>query len=278
MTSELAGRLFTRRALGLGLLALVLMAVMSVLGLWQLGVYDQHQQADSRSRLDRPATPLEKVLGPDEAFPADAVSQPVTVTGRYLLHEQFEVHHSPLLDASDAVVTPLQVAGGSVILVVRGAGGATVAAPTGEVSVSGLLEPSDATGSSPKHGRVSGGLQIAALVQGFPQDLYGGYVVMTSSHPADPVPSVSVPLPAPSRWTGIRNLMYAVQWWLFAVFVAFMWWRILTEPQQPVEPVGAYGGDPSNGLDSSAGSTRRSTPPGAAPTRGRRAPSDNVAP
>ena len=40
---------------------------------------------------------------------------------------------------------------------------------------------------------------------------------------------VEPPLPDPSRWAGIRNLIYALQWWLFAAFVAFMWWRIAHE-------------------------------------------------
>ena len=40
------------------------------------------------------------------------------------------------------------------------------------------------------------------------------------------------PLLAPHwvRWAGIRNLVYAVQWWVFAAFVAFMWWRMVSEP------------------------------------------------
>jgi hypothetical protein len=37
---------------------------------------------------------------------------------------------------------------------------------------------------------------------------------------------VPPPLPDPSRWSGIRNLLYACQWWVFAAFVAFMWWRM----------------------------------------------------
>jgi surfeit locus 1 family protein len=36
-------------------------------------------------------------------------------------------------------------------------------------------------------------------------------------------------VPDTSFTTGLRNLMYALQWWVFGGFVVFMWWRILRE-------------------------------------------------
>jgi len=60
-----------------------------------------------------------------------------------------------------------------------------------------------------------------------PVDLYAGYVVRRDSRPPDPLSVVPPPLPEPSTWAGLRNLMYALQWWVFAAFVAFMWWRIV---------------------------------------------------
>ncbi len=93
-----------------------------------------------------------------------------------------------------------------------------------------MLEPSDSAGSPLDAERVTGGLRIAALVQDFDQDLYAGYVVLTESRPADALAAITPPTPESSRWAGIRNLLYAVQWWLFAGFVAFMWWRVVTEP------------------------------------------------
>jgi cytochrome oxidase assembly protein ShyY1 len=225
-------QLFSPRAFGLGLVAAVLMASMVVLGLWQLGVYDDHQQDDARARLDRAPVPLADVLGPDDAFPSDAVSIPVTLTGRYLSDQEFAVHGSDALGVASAVVTPLALDDGSAVLVVRGADGG-VPAPSGEVDVTGVLEPSDATGDALDADRVTDGIRIAALVSAVDVDLYAGYVVRTTSDPADASTPVAAPTPDPSRLAGLRNLVYAVQWWVFAAFVAFMWWRIVTEPSRP---------------------------------------------
>ena len=96
----MTSRLLSRRALGLGLVALLLMAAMVALGLWQLGVYDDHQHDDARARLDRAPVPLGEVIGPDDAFPSDGVSRPVTVTGRYLSNEEFTVRGSDTLDVA----------------------------------------------------------------------------------------------------------------------------------------------------------------------------------
>lgn len=220
----------TWRAVWLGLVALVLMTAMVVLGLWQLGVYDDRQHADSRSQLQRPPVPIGEVIGPDDAFPSDGVARPVTVTGHYLPSEQFEVVGSPTLGTDRAVVTPLLVDGaGSAVLVVRGTGSASAAPPTGTVRLTAVLEPSDATGSAVDSNRRTDGLRVAALVQSVKQDLYAGYAVLRSSQPADTLTPVEPPLPDASRWAGIRNLLYAFQWWVFAGFVAFMWWRIVQD-------------------------------------------------
>jgi surfeit locus 1 family protein len=45
-------------------------------------------------------------------------------------------------------------------------------------------------------------------------------------------------LPGADASTALRNLLYALQWWVFAAFVVFMWWRwlvedVLTEPGPP---------------------------------------------
>ena len=32
-------------------------------------------------------------------------------------------------------------------------------------------------------------------------------------------------LPSPGTFTGVRNLLYAFEWWVFGGFAAFIWWR-----------------------------------------------------
>ncbi len=222
-------RFLNVRALGLALVGLMLMAVMGWLGWWQFTVYDQHQRADAQAALRQPPVPLSTVIGPDSAFPADGVGRPVTVSGTFLAGQQIYVRNLPGATHRYAVVTPLVTSGGSAILVVRGSHDErTAAAPAGTVSVRGVLEPSVDAGGPPNAQRIADGLSVSALVGAVGPDLYSGYLLQQSSTPAQqpalsPVPP---PLPDPSRWSGVRNLLYACQWWVFAGFVAFMWWRM----------------------------------------------------
>ena len=70
-------------------------------------------------------------------------------------------------------------------------------------------------------------LRIADAIQHVDQDLYGGYVVAevasTGATGLDTVTPGS--MPAPSSFTALRNLLYALEWWVFGGFFVFMWQR-----------------------------------------------------
>lgn len=222
-------RFLNPKALGLALVGLVLIAAMGWLGSWQWGVYDNHQRADAQTMLRTPPVPLSRLLGPDQAFPASAVGRPVTVSGRFLARQQLYVDHLAGARERYGVVTPLRTATGSAILVVRGSADRLGApAPSGTVEVVGVLEPAADHGRQVDARRVTGSLSIANLVNAVGPDLYSGYIVQRSSTPVQNprLTPVAPPLPDPSRWAGIRNLLYALQWWVFAAFVAFMWWKL----------------------------------------------------
>jgi surfeit locus 1 family protein len=240
-------RWLTLRALGSGVLALALMAGMGALGLWQLGAYDKHQTESAKSRLAQPPIALDRVLGRDAAFPAAGVGRPVIVRGRYDPADQFYVRDVPGAQSRYAVVTPMTTATGSMILIVRGSSAQLAApAPGGVVTASGVLQPSQPFASPLSQARVTDGIRVASVLNAMPRDLYAGYVVLTSSSPPETLPPVRPPLPGSSRWAGIRNLLYAIQWWVFAAFVAFMWWRIVRDDDSPDPAVGVVGyGRPS---------------------------------
>jgi surfeit locus 1 family protein len=233
------GRLTTPRALGLLVVALALIAAMVAMGRWQFGVYNDHQRADAMAVLRRPPVPLQTALGPDQAFPTSSVGIPVTVSGHYDVPDQLYVRDFAGAKDAYAVVTPLVTASGSAILVLRGSGPAPQApSARGQVRVVGVLEPSGSQERILDARRISDGVWIPGLVSEVRPDLYSGYVVLTTSDPPEHLRPVAPPLPDPSRWAGLRNLAYAVQWWIFAGFVAFMWWRISTDdPAAPVEAV-----------------------------------------
>lgn len=236
-------RYTTGRALGLLAVALVLMAAMIGLGWWQYDAYRVQQHDDAAEAAGRDPVPLDDVLGADEGFSGDAVAQPVVTTGRYDVAGQLYVEDLPGSPLRYAVVTPLVTASGSAVLVVRGASAEPSAdVPAGPVEVHGSLQPSQGAASPLDDGRVTDGIRISTLVAEVEPDLYGGYVVLTASDPAESLPPVEPPLPEPSRWAGLRNLVYALQWWIFAAFVAFMWWRIVVDTEaHPAEGDRAVG-------------------------------------
>jgi cytochrome oxidase assembly protein ShyY1 len=141
-------------------------------------------------------------------------------------------------------VTPVVTSAGSEIPVVRGWLAdvrKAPATPHGPAALVGLLQPPDQSGAPDDDpgDDVIPELSITDLLQRTPRDLYGGYVVAT----ARPVPGSSAPatgsaglaaasaeqLPGADASTGLRNLLYAFQWWVFGVFAIFMWWRWLAE-------------------------------------------------
>ena len=59
----------------------------------------------------------------------------------------------------------------------------------------------------------------------------GPFPVGRPPPPARPAshPATAEHLPGADASTGLRNLLYAFQWWVFGLFAIFMWWRWLME-------------------------------------------------
>jgi cytochrome oxidase assembly protein ShyY1 len=222
--------LLTPRMLGLHLVAVVAIGAMVVLGLWQLGVYDERQNLSAAERAAQPRVAIDDVLGPDQPFSAEADGRRVTVDGTYGQPQL-------LVDGDDDpapwLVAPLQTDNGSAVLVVRGRSDVVVPAVSGRVQVTGVLLPSQAReDDADRDDGVEPSLNTAQLVARMPVDVYSGYVVATDQRPAEDdatLEPVEAPTGEPSFTAGLRNLMYALQWWVFAAFAAFMWWRVARE-------------------------------------------------
>ena len=222
----------TPRNLGLTMLAILLTAAMTAMGLWQLDSYNQSQDLGAAATSQAAPVPLDTLLGPDQAFTADAHARPVTAEGEY-------ADRQVLVDRGSEppwLVTPLVTDTGSAILVVRGLAepgtrtAARPAPPAGHVRVVGSLQPSEVRGNDDDlDDEVVPTLSTAQLISDFSTDLYSGFVVLTEQTPRSTLPAATPPQPDASLTVGLRNLMYAVQWWVFAAFVVFMWWRIVRE-------------------------------------------------
>jgi cytochrome oxidase assembly protein ShyY1 len=248
----------------LALLALVLVAaaVMARLGEWQLGrARDQGERDRLREAAANPVVPVTSLLPPRTVFPAAAADRRVTAEGSWDAARQVLVPGRPLDGATGFwVVTPLRLPDGSAVPVVRGwtadAAAASVAAdaaalPDGDVTVQGVLEPSEpADGLRP--GDVSGMpagqvplVSAPLLVQRWPYPLLTGYVVQTASTPASPANAGLRAVPPPTHPGGVawQNLSYALQWWLFSLFGFFFWYRLVRDDARGVlsrpDPAGA---------------------------------------
>jgi surfeit locus 1 family protein len=222
------------RILGLTVLALAMVAGMTTMGVWQLDVYNQSQADDAAQVADAEPVRLDTLLAPDQAFTAQADSRPVLAEGEYD-EQQIVVDRGA---DPPWLVAPLVTDSGSAILVVRGLLNRPAATteqalpppPTGNVRVVGSLQPSEARGNdtNPTDDRVPT-LSTAQLISDVSHDLYSGFVVLTDQTPPSTLPPAAPPQPDASFTAGLRNLMYALQWWLFAGFVIFLWWRMVRE-------------------------------------------------
>ena len=259
MPSYLAPRFW-----GVHLLAVVLVGTAGLLGYWQLEAWQERRTAEAADLTRQEPLPLEDVLGPDDPFPGDQVGQPVVIDGRWVPEGTVFVDGREH-EGEDGywVVTPLatELPGEPAIFVVRGwtsSPGDAPAAPSGAAELVGWLQPPEGTGDADPDPSddVLPQLRIADLVKQVDQDLYGAYAVVADevAPGAWPVGADAVnagtdglaqatleQLPDAGRFTAVRNLLYAVEWWVFGFFAAFIWWRYLQDArgaeEAPADPV-----------------------------------------
>lgn len=226
------------------LLALVCVGVAIGMGLWQYDAWQQRRAAEQLDLTHADPVAFTDVLGPDDPFPSADVGRPVDVTGTWLPEgavliagRDGEGEHAG--EPGYWVVTPLTVGGPTdpAVAVVRGwvPAGTELAdlgpAPTGGADIRGWVQPVEGTGEvdDDPDDDVLPQLRPADLVQRVDVDLYGAYVIAEETIPSDAEAGIEAAsldqLPPASRFTGLRNILYASEWWFFAAFAAFLWWR-----------------------------------------------------
>ncbi|MCX4527144.1 MULTISPECIES: SURF1 family protein [unclassified Streptomyces] len=207
------------------------------MGSWQLGRFedrvDSHREATAERPAGRTAAPLDSLLPVDK----NTSGRLASTSGEY--GEQLLVPERTLDGKSGFyVLTLLKTDSGKAVPVVRGwlpgapDAARAPAAPTGRVEVTGALQASETSGSKGVHavgGLPAGQLGVigaASLVNIVPYDLYDAWLTVQS--PADGL--TPVPAQAPAN-TGLdlkafQNLGYTGEWFVFAAFVLFMWFRL----------------------------------------------------
>jgi surfeit locus 1 family protein len=231
------------RTVGATALAAVLVGVAGWLGWWQLEAWQARRDAEARDLTALTPVGIEDVMGPDDPFPGDQVGRPVEVTGEWLPEGTFFVSDRAVGDEVGYwAVVPLAVGGAgepAIPVVVGWSTEPVLPEPlTGEADVTGWLQPPEGTGAvdDDPDDDVVPQLRIADAVQRVDVDLYGAYLVAR-----DPAPDLTAAgldqLPEVGTFTALKNLLYAVEWWVFGAFAAFIWWRWVRD-QRAVDRVG----------------------------------------
>ncbi|MCX5391612.1 SURF1 family protein [Streptomyces sp. NBC_00094] len=226
----------TPRWWGINIFVLLAIPFCVFMGTWQLGKFedrvDSHREAEQRpaaSSLE--AAPLDTLLPVD----TETSGRPAEARGRF--GEQFLVPERDLDGRTGSyVLTLLKTDGGRSLPVVRGwlpTGAKAPAPPSGEVTVVGALQASETPGTKGVH--TAGGLpegqlgmiSAASLVNVITDEVYDAWITLADA------PAGLTPVPAAAAAgtsldvKAFQNLGYTAEWFVFAGFVLFMWFRLV---------------------------------------------------
>ncbi|MCQ6552416.1 SURF1 family protein [Streptomyces sp. C10-9-1] len=228
--------LLTPRWWGINAFVLLAIPFCVFMGSWQLGRFedrvDNHREAEQRpGTAQEAAVPLEELLPVD----TETSGRQATADGRY--GEQFLVPGRELDGRQGSyVLTLLRTDGGRTLPVVRGwlpGGGTAPAAPAGEVTVAGALQASETVGTDGAH--TAGGLprgqlgmiSAASLVNLVEDDVYDAWITLTEADAGLEAVPATAPQGSGLDLKAFQNLGYTGEWFVFAGFVLFMWFRLV---------------------------------------------------
>ncbi|MEE1930223.1 SURF1 family protein [Streptomyces sp. TRM 70351] len=208
------------------------------MGSWQLSRFedrvDSHQENErlaERAARQEPE-PLDSLLPVDR----ETSGRMAAAHGRFDTGHQFLVPDRTLDDERGFYVLGLlHTAGddGRVLPVVRGwlpgdpDPARVPAPPSGQVRVTGALQASESGGPVGLPEGQLGAISAASLINVVPHRVYDAWItVQDAEGPLTPVP------PAAARGSGLdmkafQNLGYTAEWFVFAGFAVFMWFRFL---------------------------------------------------
>ncbi|WP_434614681.1 SURF1 family protein [Arthrobacter sp. A5] len=233
--------------------ALAISGVFVLLSQWQFS--RSTERTDAPPVVLESAKPLLSVLDPGTPMHSGAADQLVTATGHFDASRQVLVQNR-LQDGESGywVVTAFVVDGApvlkgavasneTVIPVARGwlSDPAQAQAPTsGPINLGGRLIPSEAPNPKPDvpAGEVAA-LSTAQLVNVWQVSSYPGFIISNSELSggkdvgaravAGNLHAITVtaqPDEAPVNWL---NIFYAIEWFVFAGFAVFLWWRLVSD-------------------------------------------------
>ncbi len=248
-------------------LAIAVAIAFTMLGLWQMNVArDKAVQETLDQARSQPVVPVQDLLQPRTTLVEGQPDRLVSATGRYDGARQFLVTGRRLGDRVGYwIATPLVVdATNARLIVVRGFTTEAQAPPppSTPVTVTGALAVPESPGErgvTLPPGQMQK-IDLSILVNQWEGPLYHAFIFATAESPdlLAQTPSVTrVPPPHPEQGLNLRNVGYALQWWVFAAFGLYLWWRMVREEHlRAVGPAGpdAHTDDPHTDDPSSGGS------------------------
>ncbi len=203
------------------LLGAALCVVMLGLGLWQMQVFEDREDASAAARAEEPPVPLLPLVNSDGTV-GDVYGRQVLVEGRYRPGQEVMVVAE---DQSVRVLSAFQLDDGRVLAVVRGTLGTVTAPapppPAGKLRQGGVFLPSEPGADHAVPPDTLGSVRLPALAQDWPQQLLPGFITLSQAD-AQAQGLIPAALALPSGEGSVQNIGYALQWWVFAAFGAFM--------------------------------------------------------
>ncbi|MCB1000101.1 MAG: SURF1 family protein [Ilumatobacteraceae bacterium] len=261
------------RWLGFHLLVVAAVVGMVMLGLWQLGRWEDRKDfnAEVRDRAAEPVVSIEEIATVD-VEPDIVQWRTVTATGTYLPDEQVVVVNLSQQGASGVgVVTPFELGDGTLLLVNRGFvpdAAEVPAPPVGTVELTGRLRASQERrlgGLTEGDGELDEvfRIDVPRLAEQLPGPVLPVYLDLLASDPSEG--DLPIPVPDPDLTEG-PHLSYMVQWWIFATAVAIGWvLAVRRSVRQHRIDVGSSPGEPAAPpVSAAAGRTPPDSPPPAA--------------
>lgn len=219
----------TPRWIALGLLALVFAIAAMALGKWQWDRSSDIIQAEQAARAQPVGVETLTEIGED--FDNPLIGRPVLASGQFVADQQTAVL-SRTVDGRPGVwvLTPLKLADGSAIAVLRGWAPSPDDAPvpTGDVNVTGIWHPNERFYRD-ELAKSDGVFAISSerLRDRWDLTLRPGFIMLTDQEPPSDLLNVPQTVTTADVPFPIQNVFYAVQWFIFAGFAGWVYVRWL---------------------------------------------------
>jgi cytochrome oxidase assembly protein ShyY1 len=248
--------LLSARWIGFAVFVVLLAAVCTRLGFWQMHKLDLRldRNAVITKHFDAAPVDLGSVLPEGEEVDRSTEWTRVTATGTYDLEHQLTVKFTTRDGAPGVdVVTPFVMADGSAVLVDRGwfATDNNVSRPDvpeppgGNVEIMGWLRQDSGAGGNavrPSDGQIRA-ISSEALADFVPYELADGYVNLQEQTPEPATPLAAEPQPELGQGP---HFFYALQWWFFALLavVGYGWFaRAEAKERRSPSRIDGFAGD-----------------------------------